>query len=221
MNSRNKITCWTLGIPLIVLSLVLTLAGQENTWLIVTGQQGTAKVVQVQGLNYVEVDGLARITNSAISFQDNQIVLTLPRTGNPSTDSPQGPGFSRGFLTAGIEGMARFREWHAALKTGIERGVPLNTGWLGAYQGRARESLNLASVAVTTDSDRSAYQLAVNFSNKLKALTDKYVQLNDSQTYFAPDSLQSDPLEQNIVACGRSLAAMGAAKQFVDDGSCQ
>lgn len=221
MNSRNKITCWTLGIPVTVLSLVLTLAGQESTWLSVTGQQGTAKVVQVQGRNYVEVDGLARITNSAISFQGNQIVLTLPGTGNPSTDSPQGPGFSRGFLTAGIEGMARFREWHAALKTAIERGVPLNTGWLGVYQGRARESLNLASVAVTTDSDRSAYQLAVNFSNKLKALTDKYVQLNDSQTYFAPDSLQSDLLEQNIVACGRSLAAMAAAKQFVDDGSCQ
>ena len=221
MNSRNKITCWTLGIPLTVLSLGLTLAGQESTSLTVSGQQGTAKVVQVQGRNNVDVDGLARITNGSVSFQGNQIVLTLPGAGTGQPASSQSTGFSSGFLTAGIEGMARFREWHAALKTAIERGVPPNTGWLGAYQARARESLNLASVAVTTDSDRNAYQLAVNFFNKLKALTDKYVQLNDSRTYFAPDSLQSDPLEQSIVACGRSLAAMAAAKQFVDDGACQ
>ena len=221
MNSRDKITCWTLGIPLVVLSLVLTLAGQESTSLTVSGQQAMAKVVQVQGRNYVDVDGLARITNGSVSFQSNQIVLTLPGAGAGQPASSQSTGFSSGFLTAGLEGMARFREWQAALKTGIERGVPLNTGWLGAYQARARESLNLASVAVTTDSDRGAYQLAVNFSNKLKALTDKYVQLNDSRTYFAPDSLQADPLEQSIVACGRSLAAMAPAKQFVDDGACQ
>ena len=78
--------------------------------------------------------------------------------------------------------------------------------------------MNLVSVGVTTDSDRSAYPLAVNFFNKLNALTDK---LNNSRTYIAPDSLQFDPLDQSIVACGRSFAAMAAAKQFVDDGACQ
>jgi len=221
MNSRNKITGRTLGVPLTVLSLVPTLTGQESTSLIVKGQEGTAKVVQVQGRNYVDVDGLARIMNSTISFQGSQIVLTLPGTGNAPIDSSQATGFSRGFLTAGVEGMARFREWHTALRTAVERGVPLNTGWLSDYEAKARESLKLASVAVTTDSDRGAYQLAVNFFNNMKTLTDKYMQLSNSQTYFARDSLQSDPLEQSIVACGRSLAAMAAAKQFVDDGSCQ
>jgi len=206
---------------LAVLSLGVVVAAQESTSFMVAGQQGTAKVVQVQGRNYVDIEGLAQLTNGSVRYQSNHIILTLPGAADGQTASPQSSGFSKGFLTAGIEAMARAREWHAALKTAIERGVPLNTGWLGAYQAQARESLNLVSVAVSTDSDRSAYSLALNFFNKLKALTDKYVQLNNSRTYFAPDSLQSDPLEQSIVACGRSLAAMAAAKQFVDDGACQ
>jgi hypothetical protein len=182
-------------------SLALTLAAQQSSILSVSGQQGTAKVVQFQGHNYVDVDGLARIVNGSISFQASQIVLTLANAGPVQNDSPQPAGFSTAFLKAGIEAMARFREWHAALKTGIERGVPLNTGWLNTYQAQARESLNLASAAISTDSDRSAYALAVNLFNNLKALTDKYVQLTDSQTYFAPDALQSDTLDQSIVAC--------------------
>lgn len=202
-------------------SLALALAAQQSSVLSVSGQQGTAKVVQFQGQNYVNVDGLARIVNGSISFQANQIVLTLANTGAVQSDSSQPAGFSTAFLRAGIEAMARLREWHAALKTGIERGVPLNTGWLNTYQAQAREALNLASAAISTDSDRSAYALAVNLFNNMKALSDKYVQLADSQTYFAPDSLQSDSLDQSIVACGRAMAAMGAAKQFIDDGSCQ
>jgi hypothetical protein len=208
-----------------IAALTLTLAAQQSSVLSVSGQQGTAKVVQFQGQNYVNVDGLARIVNGSISFQANQIVLTLanaaPASAAAQSDSAQPTGFSTAFLRAGIEAMARFREWHAALKTGIERGVPLNTGWLTAYQAQAREALNLASAAISTDSDRSAYGLAVNLFNNLKALTDKYIQMTDSQTYFAPDSLQSDSLDQSIVACGRAMAAMGAAKQFIDDGSCQ
>ena len=207
--------------PLAVLSLAVVLAGQESMSFMVTGQQGTAKVVQVQGRNYVDIEGLAQLTNGSVRYQSNHIVLTFPGAGNGQTDSLQSTGFSKEFLTAGIEAMARAREWHAALRTAIERSVPLNIGWLGAYQAQARESLNLVSVAITTDSDRSAYPLAVNFFNNLNALTDKYVQLNNSRTYIAPDSLQFDPLDQSIVACGRSFAAMAAAKQFVDDGACQ
>jgi hypothetical protein len=32
--------------------------------------------------------------------------------------------------------------------------------------------------------------------------------------------LKSDPLDQQILNCARSLAAMAASGQFVDDGSC-
>jgi hypothetical protein len=39
-------------------------------------------------------------------------------------------------------------------------------------------------------------------------------------TYIAPGALKSDALEQSIVACGKSLGAMAASGQFVDDATC-
>jgi hypothetical protein len=211
---------WTLALCLTLPVLSLAFAAQQTFTLVVSGQPGSLNVLQNQGRNYIDVDALARLINGSLSYNGNQIVLTLPATIRAS-NSTQPPGFSKAFLTAGIEDMARLREWHSALKTGIERGIPLNTTWLNPYQAKAGESLTLASVAATTDSDKNGFQLLSNVADKMKTLTDKYLQLTSSQTYFAPDSLQSDPLDQTIIACGRSLASMAASKQFVDDGSCQ
>ena len=79
----------------------------------------------------------------------------------------------------------------------------------------------MVSIAISTDSDKRGYASMVNAFNLMKSLNDKYVQLNKSLTYFAPDSLQSDPLDQRIIACGHSLTGMAAAKQYIDDGGCQ
>ena len=204
--------------------LVVALMAQDTTSLVVNGQHGTAKVVQVQGHNYVDVDGLVRLTNGSISFKGEQIVLTLPggpTGGGASAAAAQPKGFSKEFLTAAVESGARIREWHSALRTAIERGVPLTTGWLDAYQRQAMEGLNLASVAISTDSDRNAFPVITQAFNKVKNLEDKYMALAKSLTYFAPNSLQSDPLEQSIVTCGQSLSAMAAARQFVEDAACQ
>jgi hypothetical protein len=40
-------------------------------------------------------------------------------------------------------------------------------------------------------------------------------------TMVPTDALNGDPLDQKIVNCGHSLAAMASSGQFVDDGSCQ
>lgn len=220
MKTSRRGTWWTVGVLLTLSVLALTLTAQQSTSLIVNGQQGAAKVVQVQGHNYVDIEGLARLTNGTISFKSDQIVLTLPAAVAPAAPSRTPAGLSKEFLTAGIEAMIRVREWHAALKIAIERGVPLGTGWLDAYQAQAQDSLHLASAAINTESDKNAYPILVNVFNNMKSLNDKYVQLTKSMTYFGPDSLQSDPLDQKIVACGRSLSAMASAKQLIDDGSC-
>jgi len=221
-NSSSRGSWWRLIAFLGVPVLALTLAAQQNTSLAINGQQGTAKVVQVQGHNYVDVDGLARLTNGSISFKGTQIVLTLPGSGAaPATAPPPTAGFSKEFLTAGIEAMTRVREWHAALRTAIERGVPLATGWLDAYQSQAQDSLRLAAVAMNTDSDKNAYPILINVFNNMKNLNDKYVGMTKSMNYIDPASLQSDPLDQRIVACGHSLSAMASSRQFVDDGSCR
>jgi len=221
METSHKQAMWMAGALLGGAVLALAAAAQQSTALSIPGQTGTAKVVQVQGHNFVDLEGLAKLTNSTISFKGSEIVLTLPGGGTPVA-APAGPqGFSRDFLSSGIEAMARVREWHSALRTAIERQVPLGTGWLDAYQEQAQQALQQASAAITTDSDKNAYPvLAVEFNN-MKNLNDKYVNMTKTLDYINPNSLQSDPLDQKLVSCGHSLSSMAAAKQFIDDGACR
>jgi hypothetical protein len=210
-----------MGALFIILAAGFTLAAQQTTSLVLSGHQESAKVVQVQGHNYVELEGLARITNGTISFKGSQIILSLPGGAAPASAPTATPGFSKDFLTAGIEAMARVREWHSALRTAIERSVPLGTGWLDAYQEQAQQGLTVASAAINTDSDKNAYPILVGEFNNMKSLNDKYVGMTKNLDYINPNSLQSDPLDQKMVACGRSLSAMASAKQFIDDGTCR
>lgn len=224
MHSNSSSRRWTVAALLTLPVLALTLAAQQTSSLVVNGQQGTAQVIQVQGRNYVEVEGLARITNGSINFNGNQIVLTLPGMGgdtSPDSAPPPTTGFSKEFMNAGIEAMAQVREWHTALKTAIERGLPITADWLNPYGAQAQQAMRLTSVAINTDADKNIYPFLQNEFNRMKKLSDKYVQMTVSMTYIAPTSLQSDPLDQNIITCARSLASMASANQFIDDGSCQ
>ncbi len=55
----------------------------------------------------------------------------------------------------------------------------------------------------------------------MKTLSNNYVAARQSLNYIAPNALANDPLNQKIIDCGHSLAAMAANGQFVDDGSCR
>jgi hypothetical protein len=212
---------------LVVPVLALSQAAQQTRTLIVNGQPGQATVVQVNGRSYVDVEALARITNGSLGFNGNQITLTLPSaastsgpaaaSASPSADA----GLSRGFLKAGIEAMSLVREWHSALANAIKNGFPISGSWLAGYRGQATAALRLATVAASTDSDRSAIQLLTNAFNFMDSLSNQYVAARQSLDYISPDALANDPLDQKLVNCGHSLAAMVASGQFVDDGSCQ
>jgi hypothetical protein len=225
MTSNRRGTWWTMGVLLSMSVLACALVAQQTTSLIIHGQQGDAKVVQVQGHNYVDIEGLARLTNGTLSFRGNQIVLTLPSNGNSASIAlgPAQPSnsVSKDFRTAGVEAMARLREWHAALRIGVEKGVPLATGWLDNYQAQAQDALRMASVAISTDGDRTAYPVLINEYNNMKSLNDKYVGMTTSMNYIDPSSLQSDPLNQKVVACSHFLSSIASTQAFIDDGSCR
>ena len=72
-----------LSLPLILL-LSLSAFAQQNLTLIVTGQPGQTPIVQMNGKSYVDIDALARLTNSSVSFKGNQVILTPPGSA-PST----------------------------------------------------------------------------------------------------------------------------------------
>jgi len=224
---RNAIRSSMMLVTILLLPL-LVLVAQETSALLIEGQQGQARVIQVQGKNYVEVEGLAQITGGSLRFAGNQITLTLPGGGNtvPHTEqsasaSQPVAGLSKPFLTGGIETMREILEWHAALKNGIERGYPLFDTWFGNYRRQIQSSLAQTQATASTDLDQKAFPLLTNEFNTMGTLTDKYLKISASRDYLAPDSLNSDPLDQKLLACWQSLASMASSNQFVDDGSCQ
>ena len=89
-----------------------------------------------------------------------------------------------------------------------------------SFRNGAATSLRLASVAASTESDRQAAVLLTNEFNNMNSLSDRFINANKSMTYVSHEALDNDPLDRKVLNCARSLAAMAANNQFVDDGSC-
>jgi hypothetical protein len=222
------------------LFLVMARAGQQRI-LLVTGRAGELALVEMNGRSYVEVQALAQLTNSSLSSSGNRMVLTLPESsartesagssgGRPvpagpsketsSGSQPAPAGLSKEFIRAGIEEMSIIREWRSTLTNAVQRGYPITEDWIGNFRDQARMSLRLVGVAATTDSDRNAFQLLTNVFNSMNKSSDRFLDANRTRTYIAPDALNNDPMDQRILNCAHSLAAMAASGQFLDDGSC-
>ena len=226
MTKKSNLTP-ILVMLLIVPAFALSQATQEPQTLTVSGQSGQLTVLQMNGHSYVDLEALAQVVHGSLSFNGKQITLTLSGATGTSTaadssaSSSASTGLSKGFLKAGIEAMSTLREWHSALANAIQNGFPIAADWLNQYRNQTSTALRLASVATSTDSDQSAYQLLNDEFENMKTLSNNYVAARQSVDYIAPDALANDPLNQKIINCGHSLAAMAADGQFVDDGSCE
>ncbi len=219
MSRKSWSACLVLGMALSVSS-----ATAQST-LAVNGQ-GQAPVIQVNGRSYVDVEALARLLNGSLAFQGSQINLSLPAEGGsapapPAAGMPANSEFSREFLKAAIEEMTVIREWRSALLGAVKNGYPVTEEWMASYQGQAASNLRLAYVAATTDSDRNAWQFLSSVFDKMSRLSSQVVTARKNMEYLAPDALQNDPLNQQILTCARSMASMAAAGAFQDDGSCR
>jgi len=178
MESKRLRTGLIFVLLLCSLFLVTGRAGQQRI-LLVTGRTGELAVVEMDGRSYVEVQALAKLTNSSLSFSGNRMVLTLPesptrRESAASPGSQPAPavlsretssggqpapgGLSKEFIRAGIEDMSIVREWRSALTNAVQRGYPVTDDWIGSFRDQARTSLRLVGVAATTDSDRSGFR---------------------------------------------------------------
>jgi hypothetical protein len=211
---RKSLAVLAVLIPLIAFS-----QGKIQT-LAITGYSGSVPVAQINGDNYVKVESLARSLNGSLSFNGNQIVLTLPGSSAPAPNPAPKTGFSRQFLNAGIEQMSMLREWHSVLRSAIENGYPITPDGLRPYQAQASTNLRLAQAAATTDDDQKAAQILQLEYDRMKQLNDKYLAFRANMTAVSPDALSNDSLNQSLVACGHALGAMAANGQFVDDDSC-
>jgi hypothetical protein len=236
MIKKRSLPPTRVALPLVILAVAVSLVAGDRHTLILNGRSTDVLVIYLGGHPYVDLQALATALNGSVSSSGAVVALSLPvssanhsasPTTSPAADTPVAtqpapsqPGFSREFLNAGIEEMSTLREWHTALQTAIQNGIPLTEGLLQPYRAQATTNLRLASVAASTTADRNAYQLLNNVFLNMGKLSDKYLNMRASLTYIAPDALQTDELNKRIMNCGHFLGAIAASGQFSDDGSC-
>jgi hypothetical protein len=228
MHSRSS-RWWLILAVLAFSGVALAQANQQKRTLIVNGQSGDATIVQINGRSYIDLETLARIANGSLSFQGNQIVLTIPASSADApaivpTDRQQlAPGLSNDFMRAAIQDLATIKEWYSTLGYAIQRGVPGDGSRVFVYRDKAAQDLKLATVAVSNDSDQNALQLlTTHFNNVQKwsnALVESRKSLGTANYSMSPNALNDDPLYQTITRCTQFLATMLASGKFEDDGS--
>jgi hypothetical protein len=192
----------------------------KDSTLTVAGHPGEAQLVQVNGKSYIDIETLARLTQGTLSFKANQTILTLP----PSNPEPPAPhvsaGFSRAFIQAGIEEMSVIREWRIAIVNAVRNNSPASEDWISAQHRLADKNLELASVAVSTDDDRSAYPLLFAEFNNMQNLSELYLAIRKQATFISPDTFHSSPLEDQILSCARDFVSMTESHEFQDQPAC-
>ena len=98
--------------------------------------------------------------------EEDRIILTLAPSdaSEPARDTATKSGFSPAFTRAAIEAMASIREWGGMLQVIVQNGYPVGKAMAGntirAYQGRAADSVALASAAASTDDDHRGLEVA-------------------------------------------------------------
>ncbi len=88
------------------------------------------------------------------------------------------------------------------------------------YRAQAAKNLRLASITVTTDSDRKTLQLLQKEFDHMQELGNKILAARKNLNYITPESVKKDPLDQKILNCARSLTEMAASGEFQDVGTC-
>jgi hypothetical protein len=209
---------------LIASGLGFSQADQQSGTLTVSGHSGQAPVTQINGRSYVAIDALARLMNGSVGYQGSHITLTVPSAGSAAGGvrpcQPANSGFSKEFLNAGIETMSDIREWRSALLNAVQNGFPVTEAWMGNYHAQAVKSLRLTSVAATTDSDHNALRLLSKELDHMQELGNKILAARKNLSYITSEIVQKDPLDQKILNCARTLAAMIASGAFQDNGAC-
>ena len=211
-----------------VMALAQTQVKKET--LMLQGYQGQATVIRNHGRVFVDVEELARITRGSLRFEEDRIILTLAPSdaSEPARDIATKSGFSPAFMRAAIEAMASIREWGGMLQVIVQNGYPVGKAMAGntirAYQGRAADSVALASAAASTEDEHRGYELLKNEFDNLQAWAESFVEARNSlsaaEMSTSENPLKDDEEAQKIIHCGQFLAQMFAGGTFQDDAAC-
>ncbi len=231
MNQSGKFLLFLLGLG-IILSVCETVAQDKPIrTLVVNGRSVDTAVVEVEGRSYVDIEGLAQVIGGSVTFEPNQITLTLPEpapAATPADASAAAPqaadDMSKQFQQLAVFTLAEMREWRGAISAFVTSGVPVVGTWPEDYHERVDNDLLQATLGASTVQDNQAVQL---LQQEYALLSDWANQIlgerkaMDASRNIDPNSLQNDKALAKISKCGQFLSSMIVGGNFYDDSSCQ
>lgn len=188
----------------------------------IAGHAGEAQLLQINGKSYVDIEALARLTKGTLSFKTNEAILTLPTAvAAVQASAPIAKvGLSAAFVRAAIEEISLIREWRNSVVHAVQKNTPVPEDSLSEQRRLADKNLELASAAVSTDDDRSAYPLLATELTNMKKLSDLYLTMVTKVNFISTDTFHSSPLEDQILACAQGIASMAEKREFQDQPAC-
>jgi len=196
---------------------------KKGSTLVVAGYPGQAQLLEINGKSYVEVETLALLTKGTLSFKANQTILTLQAAipvVQASTPLVK-PGLSRAFIQAGIEEISVIREWRIGIVNAVQINTPVSEDWVATRHRLAEKNLALASAAVSTDDDRSAYPLLSAEFNNMQKLSDLYLATRNQNKFISPENFGNSALEDQIQSCAQGFTSMTESHEFQDQAACR
>jgi len=222
MDQYGKCFLSLLGLGVILFVSETTAQDTPTKILIVNGKTVDAAVVQVESRSYVDIEGLVQAIGGSVTFEPNQIELTIP--GPPPPGAPENAkGMSKEFQRIAVFTLAEMREWRGAVGTVVTSGIPVVGTWSEDYHNRVEGDLAQADLAASAEPDRQALQLVRSESALLADWADNVLAerkaLNAARN-IDPNSLQNDQSLAKISKCAQFLSSMIVSGTFSDDLSC-
>ena len=227
---RQSGSIFPLILSVIMSGVALGQSKEQPRNVIVNGQSGTAEVIDQNGRLFVDILALASIAKGSVSFTGPDIVLGVPASASGSAEPTaasrpsNSSALSQEFMKAGIEAIARLREWATTLASAIRGGYGVTDEWVNGYRDQASQNLQLADAAASTDGDRNAAQLLHHAFDMVQRWSDQLVaakkSMDTAKYAISPNALREDPLSQKLLTCGHFLTQMLGSGTFQDDGSC-
>jgi hypothetical protein len=231
MNQSGKCLLFLLGLGVILSACETVAQDKPIRTLVVNGKTSDTTIVEVEGRSYVDIEGLAKIVGGSVTFEPNQITLTLPEPAPAATPTdaaaaaPQvADEMSKQFQQLAVFTLAEMREWRGAISAVVTSGLPVVGTWPDDYHDRVGGDLLQATLAASTVQDNQAVQL---LQQEYALLTDWANQVLgerkalDAARSIDPNSLHNDQALAKISKCGQFLSSMIVGGNFYDDSSCR
>ena len=159
------------------------------------------------------------------SSNANWMLAFEARASEPQASQPEDTVLSRNFVANALKAAAQIRNWQSHLSFTLQNGYPLSDSWIASDRDQAADSVRLAAVAITSDTDRTALQqlvtLFVNVQSWSDARVDDERNLRLATYYVSHSALDNDESFQKNMDCTNSLTAMLASGRLEQGLPCR